>query len=343
VDYEDAFETAFGLSRDAAALDAFLATVPSLRGRLDRDLALALAAGRDLRRLTPDPAATLRRQRELLDAVDRQAEQRPVSWAVRLPVFRLRPGLVVTAALVALIAVLAVVAGLPAVSDGGGTITAEAVVIEGSVAEIGEGAVTINTAGSAELVKLSSETVLTDGFGNTVQPTALNTGQTVVLKGSRSTDGVVASSVELKDRLFGTISAMSGDGIRLLVGQTEHYIAITPSTEIEDPLRIGAFVEVKVLRLADGSLRALEIEAEDEVDDSERSHGGGGNVATPAAPSANPTPNTPSPGDPKDGGDDGESGEADDHSDEDSHADEDEHAGGDEDSHADEDEHEDSH
>jgi hypothetical protein len=338
VDYEDAFETAIELSHDPAALDAFLATVPSLRGRLDRDLALALAAGRDLRRLTPDPAATMRRQRELLDAVDRHAEQRPVSWAVRLRVFRLRPGLVVTAALVALVAVLAAVAGLPAVSDGGGTITAEAVVIEGSVAEIGEGAVTINTASSAELVRLSSETVLTDGFGNTVQPTALNTGQTVVLKGSRSSDGLVASSVELKDRLFGTISAISGDGIRLLVGQTEHPIAITPSTEIEAPLRVGAFVEVKVLRLSDGSLRALEIEAEEEEGDDRPPSKG--ILATPAAPSANPTPNTPSSGDPKDGGDDGESGEADDHSDEDSHTDEDEHAGDDEDSHADEDEHE---
>jgi hypothetical protein len=249
----------------------------------------------------------------------------------------LRPRLVATTALAAAVVVLAVVAGLPALSDSGGAKTAEAVVIEGSVAEIGEGAVTVNTADSAELVKLSSDTVLTDGFGNTVQAAALSTGQTVVLKGNRSDDGVVASQVELKDRLFGTLSAMSGDGIRLRTPQAEHAIAVTPSTEIEGPLRVGAYLEVKVLRLSDGSLRALEIEAEDS-DDSGGS--GSGSVDAPTAPVGSPAPaNTPAAGSPgDDGGDDDEdSAEPEQHEDDDSHDgehDEEEHQ---------EDEHDDEH
>jgi hypothetical protein len=321
VNYEDAFETAIRLSRDSAALEAFLATRPAWRDQLMRDLRLAQSMGRELHNLTPGAAATLRRQRELLDVVAWHAERQPTSWGARLQAVLLRPRLVATTALAAAVVVLAVVAGLPALSDSGGAKTAEAVVIEGSVAEIGEGAVTVNTADSAELVKLSSDTVLTDGFGNTVQAAALSTGQTVVLKGNRSDDGVVASQVELKDRLFGTLSAMSGDGIRLRTPQAEHAIAVTPSTEIEGPLRVGAYLEVKVLRLSDGSLRALEIEAEDSDDSGAPS----GSVTSPTAPAGSPAPaDTPvAGGQPDDGHDDDgheDEAEPEEHEDEDSHS-----------------------
>jgi hypothetical protein len=337
VNYEEAFETAIRLSNDSAALEAFLATLPDWRDQLSRDLRLAQAVGRELRQLTPGASATLRRQRELLEVVAWHAEQPSPSWLARLHVLLLRPRVVASAALTSAVAVLAILTGLPAFSGGGGAITAEAVVIEGSVAEIGEGAVTINTADSAELVKLSSDTVLTDGFGNTVQAAALSTGQTVVLKGSRSDDGVVANQVELKDRLFGTVAAMSGDSIRLRTAQAEHTIAVTPGTEIEGPLRIGSYVEVKVLRVSDGSLRALEIAAEDS-DDSGGS--GSGSVDAPTAPVGSPAPaNTPAAGSPgDDGGDDDEdSAEPEQHEDDDSHDgehDEEEHQ---------EDEHDDEH
>ena len=317
MNYEEAFETAIRISNDPAALEAFLATLPDWRDQLSRDLRLAQSVGRELRQLTPGASATLRRQRELLEMVAWHAEQPSTSWMTRLPTVLLRPRLVACAALAAAVLVLAVVAGLPALSDGGAN-TAEAVVIEGSVAEIGEGGVTINTADSAELVRLSSDTVLTDGFGNTVQAAALSTGQTVVLKGSRSDDGVVANQVELKDRLFGTLTAISGDTIHLRTAQAEHTIAVTSSTEIEGPLRIGAYVEVRVLRVSDGSLRALEIEAEDSDDSGGSS---GGSSVSPTAPAGSPAPaNTPAAGSPEDdGGDDHEDlAEPEEHGDDDS-------------------------
>jgi len=340
VNYEDAFETAIRLSRDPAALDAFLATLPAWRDQLMRDLRLAQSMGRELQSLTPGAAATLRRQRELLDLVAWHAERVPTPWTARLQALLVQPRLVATAAIATAVVVLAVVAGLPALSDGSSARTAEAVVIEGSVAEIGEGAVTVNTADSAELVRLSGDTVLTDGFGNTVQAAALSTGQTVVLKGSRSDDGVVASQVELKDRLFGTLLAVSGNGIRLRTPQAEHAIAVTPDTEIEGPLRIGAYVEVKVLGVSDGSLGAVEMEAEDRDVCGGRS---GGSVASPTAPASNtPQPaNTPAAGGEPDDGhdDDGPEDEAEpqEHEGEDSHDGEHE-----EDEHQ-EDEHEDEH
>jgi hypothetical protein len=338
VNYEKAFETAIRLSNDSASLEAFLATLPDWRDQLDRDLRLAQSVARELRQLTPGASATLRRQRELLDVVAWHAEQPSMSWLTRLPTVLLRPRLVACAALAAAVLVLAVVAGLPALSDGGAN-TAEAVVIEGSVAEIGEGGVTINTADSAELVRLSSDTVLTDGFGNTVQAAALSTGQTVVLKGSSSEDGVVANQVELKDRLFGTLAALSGDSITLRTAQAEHTIAVTPSTEIEGPLRIGAYVEVRVLRVSDGSLRALEIEAEDSDDSGGSS---GGSSVSPTAPAGSPAPaNTPAAGSLEDGGGDDhtDSAEPEGHEDDDSPDGEHDEAEHQEDGHDDEPEH----
>jgi hypothetical protein len=185
-------------------------------------------------------------------------------------------------------------------------------------------------------VKFSSDTVLTDGFGNPLQESDLNAGQTVILKGSRSDTGVVASQVELKDRLFGTITALAGDSMSLRSGQGSHVIRITPDTEIESALRVGIAVEVKVLRLTDGTLRALEIESEDDEheDDDDHSKGETGGSASPVPPSTSPSAGTtPSSGD-SDGNDkaeddddheDNESADSEDHDDEPSGEDEEHH------------------
>lgn len=304
VNYDEALETAFNLSPNPAALEAFLASIPAWRGQIAREVRLAHTIGQELSTISPSAAGAIQRQQELIKLVARLgtgSERVSRSRLAGLLTALAWPRLLASATIATALVALAVVVGLPTL-NGSGPAKAEAVVIEGRVAEIGAGGVTISTANSAELVQFSSDTVLTDGFGNALQPSALNTGQTVILTGSRSAAGVVVSQVELKDRLFGTVTALTSDSIRLRTGQNERVIAVTSDTEIEATVRVGAYVEVKVLRLADGGLRALEIETEaEESDDGEDGHD---SSSTPT--SVLPTPvSTPaaggSPGDdPKD-------------------------------------------
>jgi hypothetical protein len=335
VNYDEALETALDLSGDTAAVEAFLATVPAWRDQLNRDVRLAHLAGQELLAISPAPSAAARRQQELVQLVRQLDVAREPTFAPAsrgpLAAF-VRPPLLAGASLAAAALALAFILGLPALS-GDGPARVEAVVIEGSVSEISNGAVTISTAGSAEMIQLSSDTVLTDSFGNTLQASSLNAGQTVVLKGSRSESGVVASAVEVKDRLFGTVIAMTGDVLRLRAGQTEHAIAITSDTEIEGPIRVGSYVEVKVLRLSDGTLRALEIEAED--DDSD-----GGDDDRKASPGAIPTAVASTPGStPTAGGAGGGDEDEDGPEVEDEHEDEDSKGGEDEEHQEDREEH----
>jgi hypothetical protein len=297
VNYEEALETALMLSDDAKALEAFLAEVPSYRERLLAQVELSRALGRDLSAVRPGSAARSRREQELLTLIAKLSNrQEPaLAWRTRLAGL-FTPRTIASGGLAAVLIALALVITQPAI-DGTGPLTAEAVVIEGSVAEIGAEGVTISTADSAQLVKLSADTLLTDGFGNSLQPSDLNAGQTVVLKGNRSESGLVASQVEVKDRIFGTVVALSTDSLRLRSAQGEYVIAITGATEFEGAVRAGSYVEVKVLRLPDGSLRALEVEAED--DDEDESEGDDRRVEprmSPAAATATPRPSSSSPG-----------------------------------------------
>lgn len=295
VNYQDALETALGLAGRPSELDEFLTSAPAWRSDLERALALSSTAGRELRGISPAPSAAGRRERELIELVSRlQVENQAARsrWAALLGSVARPRLLAASAGIAAVLLALALATSLPPFS-GGSPPTAEAVLIEGSVAEIGGGIVTITTADSAQLVRLSSDTVLTDGFGNTVGASALSAGQTVVLKGSRSEDGVVASQVELRDRLFGVVTAMPGDSIHLRSSQGEHVILVSSQTKIEGPVAVGAYLEVKIARLPDGRLSALEIEVEDsEGDDSDND----GPSSTPAT-AASPVPSTsPSPG-----------------------------------------------
>lgn len=346
MNYDEALETALDLSGDTAAVEAFLATVPAWRDQLNQAVRLAHQTGQELLAISPAPSAAARRQQELLQLVRQLDAAREPTFAPAsrglLAAFA-RPPLLAGASLAAAALALAFILGLPAL-NGDGPARVEAVVIEGSVSEISNGAVTISTAGSAELIQLSSDTVLTDSFGNTLQASSLNAGQTVVLKGNRSDSGVVASAVEVKDRLFGTVIAMTGDVLRLRAGQTEHAIAITGDTEIEGPIRVGSYVEVKVLRLSDGTLRALEIEAEDDDsdggDDDRKSSPGAIPTAVASTPGGTPTAGGTGGGD--DDGDEDEDGPEveDEHEDEDSKGGEDEEHQEDREEH-DEPEHED--
>jgi hypothetical protein len=311
MNYQDALDRALSLAGAPAELEAFLRTVPQWRDNLERALTVSRSVAQGLREIAPDAAGTQRAQRQLMSAVDRLSTAGQPSWQSRLlqPFGGYRLALAGLTA-VALI-VFGIVAGLPSFS-GSGTQTAEAV-IEGSVAEVGAGAVTISTRDANRVVQLSSDTVLTDGFGNTVESSRLSAGQDVVLKGSGSGDDFVASEVELRDRLFGSVTALSGDGIQLSSSKGEFLILVTPETEFEGLVKVGSFIEVKLVRQSDGTLRALEVEVEDadEGDEGDDDHGGPGGESANPPPSASPAEESkgggsgPSVEDGGNGGDDG--------------------------------------
>lgn len=263
--YEDALDRALSMAYEPESLDAFLRTVPQWRDDLQRALTVSGSVALELRGIGPDAGARQRAQHRLMAQVERLGEAGNSSVLAGLlraiTGYRLGVAALTTAAFI----VLAFAVGLPSLS-GGGTQTAEAV-IEGSVAEVSLDAVTISTNDSSRVIRLSSDTVLTDGFGNSVQSSKLSAGQDVVLKGSNSGDDFVASEVELRDRLFGVVTGLPGDGIQLNSPKGDFFISVTAQTEFEGAVQVGSFVEIKLARLADGSLRALEVEVEDEGDD----------------------------------------------------------------------------
>lgn len=284
--YEDALDRAISLAGDPDELAAFLAGVPAWREELERAVRASRAFADGLRAVLPADEATERSWREVASMVGRLRATGATSPAASRRAHGLLRGyrLLVAGAGAALLLALAVVADLPSLA-GRGAPQAEAVVIEGNVAEVGVEGVRIRTDDSDRLVKLQENTVLTDGFGNPVTADKLSAGQNVVLKGSRSGDVFVASEVELKDRLFGQIAGVFTASIRLRSASGEFLILTTPETEVEGRLAVGAFVEVKVRRSADGSLTALEIENEDTDAEEGREDGHGGR-----GPSVQPTP-----------------------------------------------------
>jgi hypothetical protein len=291
--YQDALERALALANDPGALDTFLETVPAWRGDLERALAVSRSLSRELSAIAPQEAARQRSQQQLMATVSRLAAAQAEAPAAPgiFSLLTLPRILIAGATAVALLA-LAVVVDVPSLG-GGGTPTAEAVVIEGSVSAVSPDGVTISTSDSSRLVRLSGDTVLIDGFGNAVEASRLSAGQDVVLKGSRSGDDFVADHVELRDRLFGVVTEMPGDSLHLSSDRGDFVILITPQTEFEGVVAVGSFVEVKLMRTSDGALVALEVEVEDEDEDEQKGDDDDDGTSTaPAGPSV--SPNTPS-------------------------------------------------
>jgi hypothetical protein len=116
----------------------------------------------------------------------------------------------------------------------------------------------------------------------------------VVLTGSQSGNEFVASQVELRDRLFGVVTALPGDSIHLTSSKGDFVILISPETRFEGVVSVGSFVEVKLVRVPDGSLIALEIEVEDE--DENESEGDDDHGGPSASPAPSTSPQSPSSG-----------------------------------------------
>ena len=327
--YQDALERALALANDPGALDTFLETVPAWRGDLERALAVSRSLSRELSAIAPQEAARQRSQQHLMAAVSRLAAahvEAPAAPGI-FSLLTLPRILIAGATAVALLA-FAVVVDVPSLG-GGGTPTAEAVVIEGSVSAVSPDGVTISTSDSSRLVRLSGDTVLIDGFGNAVEASKLSAGQDVVLKGSRSGDDFVADHVELRDRLFGVVTEMPGDSLHLSSARGDFVILITPQTEFEGMVAVGSFVEVKLMRTSDGALVALEVEVEDEDDDEHEGDDDDDGTSTPAGPSVSPNApsgsSSPTSGSQFDDGDDDDDDEEQQDGEDDGSSDDDEH------------------
>jgi len=289
MNYQDALDRALSLSHDPDALEAYLQTVPSWRADLERATAVSRSVSRRLGTLTPADATAQRSQQRLMSVVSRLATAESGAALARraglLGLFAMHR-LAVAGVVAAALLVLVFAANLPSLS-GGGTQTAEALVIEGNVAEISTNGVTISTNSTSQLVKLDSNTVLKDGFGNTAETSKLSAGQDVVLEGNRSGDDFVASEVQLRDWLFGVVTALPGDGIHLSSDSGDYVLQVTSDTRFEGVVNVGAFIEVKVIRLSDGSLLAIEVETEDDGGENEN-QGGDGDQESSGPPLTSP-------------------------------------------------------
>jgi Domain of unknown function (DUF5666) len=300
--YQDALDTTLSLANQPAELAAYLRTVPAWRPELERAVYVSHSISGELGSIRPDDAVIERSQRHL-DSVIANLMVSPSSTpsvGSRLLGVLGTPRIALAGVTAAALLALALVVNFPDLS-GGGTQSAEALVIEGNVAEVGAGGVTISTSSSSQKVTLSSDTVLMDGFGNSVKASQLSAGQDVVLQGSRSGEDFVASNVELRDRLFGVVSALPGDSIHLSSSSGDYVIKVSTETHFEGIVNVGDFIEVKIDRNPDGTLLALEVEVEDQNDGDdghagpavEQEHELPGPSSSPVAsgpPSASPAP-----------------------------------------------------
>jgi Domain of unknown function (DUF5666) len=291
MNYQDALDRALSLGNNPGALEAYLRTVPAWRSEIERAIAVSRSVARQLESVTPDHAAARRSQQHLMSAVSRLATAEAAtsrSWASGLisgfALHRFAVAGVVAAAMLLLVVVL----NLPSIS-GGGTQTAEAVVIEGNLAEVSPNAMTVSVNNAPQTVKISSDTVLQDGFGNTVEASKLSAGQDVVLEGSRSGDDFLATQVQLRDLLFGVVTSLPGDGIHLSSASGDYVIQVTAETQFEGVIRVGDNIQVKLTRMSDGGLVAVEVENEG-GDSEDEQQGGDGEHESSGSPPASPVP-----------------------------------------------------
>lgn len=262
--YEEALEKALELRNDPQALDSFMHCVTEMRPRLESDLTLIRSARAEIAALSPSRASTERAERQLMRVVAGQEsiESSRQSRLSRFATWRI--------AVVGATAAAAVVAALFVASPDAPTLSpsnAEAVVVEGSVADVSPEGVTINTASGPRTFSLADDTALQDGFGNRVSIASLRPGQIVILT-ARSSDGMlVPQTLEIRDRLFGSLTAMTSESITLRSGDSWYLIRLSPKTEVEGNLAVGVQIEVEVEQLKDGSFWAEEIEVEDQDSD----------------------------------------------------------------------------
>jgi Domain of unknown function (DUF5666) len=293
MNYQDALEKALALADEPQALNVFLSSVPAWRSELELAITVASSVAQRLERITPSDAAAQRSQQQLISVVARLATaEATTSRSPRsglFGVFALHRFAVAGVAALA-IAIVVLTLNLPSLA-GAGTPTAEALVIEGNLAEVSPNAMTVSINNSPQTVKLSSDAVLQDGFGNTVEASKLSAGQDVVLEGSRSGNDFVASQVQLRDRLFGVVTALPGDSIHLSSASGDYAIRVTTDTQFEGVLRIGDHILVKLTRMSDGSLVAVEVETEDEgSDNGNDQQGGDGEHESSSPPPASSVP-----------------------------------------------------
>jgi hypothetical protein len=319
VTYDDALERALSLTGDPIALEDFLREVEQWRPRLEAAVRLSRSIAFETASIVPGPASTARVEQRMLEAISGHAAKRSRSWSTKLLgslALLPRPRLVAAAA----VAGLALALGtffVPGISDNG-TQPAQALVIEGAVAEVGLSTVTVNTDGVASSVLLEADTQVTDALGNTLDNTALSPGQNVVVTGRKVGDDFVVDSVAIKGRLFGTVNAVTPNNLSLTNKGNIYNVELTPETRYEGRLVPGAFVEVDVIQQADGHLVAkkVEVEEEDEEEDSEEGDHDDQSVAPTSSPSlpsgasGTQPSNTPVPANtPAGAGDDHEDGE----------------------------------
>ncbi|MGE0059106.1 MAG: DUF5666 domain-containing protein [Dehalococcoidia bacterium] len=266
--YDDALERALSLRSDAPALDAFLRGQPEWRPQLEVDLALAARSRAAINAAEPGAEASTRAEQQLLRLVGvleaRQAESQRLVEA-RRPGRGWWPRLGLMAAGVAALVLLAVILTQP----GGGGIapsTAEAVVIEGSVSQVTGTELTIVTPEGPRTFTLNG-TILQDGFGNTIDLSELQPGQIVILTARPSDGTLVPQRLEVKDRIFGSLIAVSADRIVVQTSASQYAVRLAAETEVEGRLVPGVYVEVDVDRLDDGSFVADKVEVEDHDDD----------------------------------------------------------------------------
>jgi hypothetical protein len=297
VSYEDILDTALDLGPDRAALAAFLRTLPpDQRSQVEADLQLRARVEREFQAVEPAPRARVLAERQLLAVVAERAAARKAGRR-GLPLLGAWPRLRLVAALTATAAALVLAVAVSGRLDFNSS-TAEAVVVEGTLAEIGPGVLTLNTTRASETVRLEGDWQIEDGFGNQIDVSSLRPGQVIVLTARRSDNVLIAENLTVKGKLFGLITSVGSDRITVQSGDTTYLVLISGDTEIEGRLVEGAFVEIEVDTRPDGSLWAEEIEIEDDDedeggDDDHENEGSSGPVATVSAPASGGFPQTP--------------------------------------------------
>ena len=289
--YDDALEHALSLTGDPLVLEDFLREVEQWRPQLEAAVRLSRSIALETASIVPGPGSTARVEQRMLEAISRHSARRSQSWNTRLlgsVALLPRPRLIAAAALAGL-ALTLITFFLPGVSDKG-TQPAQALVIEGAVAEVGVSTVTVNTDGVASSVLLEANTQVTDALGNTLDNSALSPGQNVVVTGRKVGDDFVVDSVAIKGRLFGTVNAVSPNNLSLTNKGNIYNVELTPETRYEGRILPGAFVEIDVVQLANGRLVANKVEVEDEEENEDSEEGDKGGASS--APALSPSPSS---------------------------------------------------
>ncbi len=148
--YEEALEQALNLTGNEKALEAFLAGAPEWEARLRAALQVTQALQVRSEDFGPDAVTTARVEGAVLAAVSARAHQPRRGWPnVLQAAYSLlpRPRLVLAAGTMALVLAIVSLIALPLVR--GNTQSAQALVLRGSISELGASMVTVDEGGHA--------------------------------------------------------------------------------------------------------------------------------------------------------------------------------------------------